>query len=782
MADANIKRPQCSEYTGELCEGMLTHYYHDPTNKLFQEVERNEGLLRAIYRLAPRPQCLSSFARFVCSRYVMSCTEVPVTLSDLAGNLHVVKYALPVLANSNVCQKYQTDCADFRGRLSATAKEFVAALPPSMGSSFKVSTLLNFIEPNCDTTAPVGAQYECDSTTYSGMYKYFPEGLYYQMDLGITTATIKTQNFDYDTQYDQSTLLPFTPPISCPAPLVVWEPGVSAMSSQLLGGSCAQPCPSMLFSQHDYKTISTLAIILCTISILASAFLLISYLCFKEIRQGNYFLQFLACIVVITFAFAIGVYIRFDPSTSIQQKYCKNNTDLGTQTENPGCTIQAFLVQFAFLSLSAFFASSGFDLFLKIVLTVEIRPNTQYDYLLSLAYYFWGWTVPLTLTVVAAATESLGPGDLGVFFCFVHGRNNGTVPWATAYLPIMIQLFIGCISLSTTIFQLVKLAKRQQADDYERQLRDHNYRPSTAPTLRLANYTVPLFLELVFFCYLMFIVLFRAAVFFSESGWKATATTFVSCLLFKQPFTEHIHRSNPLFPIAECGDKPETIKVGVWYFYQCFLSLVGVATFLVLGTQKIYYQLWSAVVGYYLNIPGLLVWAATTHQAKIYAKRLAKQRRDRQKQLLDAGKTDQLAREAAQSGGEQEIVDQVKQQAQMIKDQERAVLEEKQKKERERQEKQKEQQLNMIAPHLRPMYLVQQRPRKLLPSLIDLANQDNPQWGPKPSSVPDIFELFQLAEEVPHHPEHNHNNNRRQRGGKSQYQSYYEDDFIDDFE
>eukprot|EP00461_Guttulinopsis_vulgaris_P001428 UN01428 len=302
-------------------------------------------------------------------------------------------------------------------------------------------------------------------------------------------------------------------------------------------------------------------------------------------------------------------------------------------------------------------------------------------------------------------------------------------------------------------------------------------RSNQAPSLRLANYVVPLCLELVFFIYLMFIVLFRAAVFFSENDWNVTAEGFVNCLLTVNPLTEQMELNSrgteATVTIVDCGSKPDTIKMGIWFFYQALLSIVGVATFLVLGTQKIYYQLWSAVVGYYFNIPSLLVWAATTTQAKVYAKRLARSRKERNKRLAEDGQ------QSAQAAEEEDpkILDKVRQQEKMIKDQERQQFEEKQKKERERQQQQQTANLNMIAPHLRPMYLVAQRPRKVLPSLIDLAQQQESSWGPKPANIPDIFELFNLATDSSAATRQNRGN----ANGNNRYNNtdYYDDDYME---
>lgn len=739
--EAQLGRPTCQPYpqSGGLCSGLLTNSYVDPGNKAVSNlIEQSTPLLRSLFALAPahgEDQCVKALAQQVCSRYTMSCTEVPITMGDQEGGIYAVKYALPVLPHQSVCQNYQKHCTSFIQQLSQMSGSV---------SSAQFQGAIALLDPACDGKSPVGATYECDGQNFSSTFDLFPQSTYYSMSLGVSQASIRTNNFTYATQYDQSVVLPFYPDITCPPPLVIPDSQDGAENGRVAKTSCALPCPSMLFTEGDYQAVSTTVLVITTISLICAIFLVGSYMFFKEIRQGNYFLQFLFCLILICGAFAIGVYTRYSPHKSVQAHYCVSNTEIASQTQNAGCTVQAFIIVFALLAVSAFFASSGFDLFLRVVLQVEVRPHTQQDYLLNLAYFFWGWTIPLLLTTIGAATESLGPADLGMFYCFVHGRKNATVPWAVCYLPLMVQLFIGCVSLSTTIYQLVRVAKRQQEEEFERQNRDYNYRSNAAPTLRLGNYIVPLMLELVFFLYLGWIVLFRAVVYFLEPSWKRNTEEFASCLLITKPVQQYFNDlipDNQAEPV-DCGKRPKTITLPTWWIHQVFLASLGIVTFCVLGSQRIYYQLWAAVLGYYLNIPSLLVWAATTQQAKIYGKRLARARRARARKLRLKGHTEELLRENAVEGAE--IVQQIKEQDKLVKERLRAEQEEKQKKERERQEQLKQQNLNMIAPHLRPLYMVQQRPRRVLPSLIDAANNPEVQIGPKPTNIPDIFVVFNV--------------------------------------
>jgi hypothetical protein len=191
----------------------------------------------------------------------------------------------------------------------------------------------------------------------------------------------------------------------------------------------------------------------------------------------------------------------------------------------------------------------------------------------------------------------------------------------------------------------------------------------------------------------------------------------------------------------DCGS-PSTIPVGLWWFNQIFMPALGIFTFLVLGTQRIYYQLWAAVIGYYLNFPTLLVWAATTQQAKIYGRRLARQRRMKARKLRKEGATDTAHDQAAVEG--MEIVEQIKEQDKLVKDKLRQEQEEKQKKEREKAQQMQQQNLNMIAPHLRPLYMIQQRPRRVLPSLVDIAQNPDAIIGPAPVSITDIYVTFNV--------------------------------------
>jgi hypothetical protein len=744
--ETKLGRPTCSSYPekGALCSGLLTNSYNDPSNTAIANlVGVATPLLRSLYALAPAHgdnQCVKAFAQQICSRYVMSCTEVPVTMVDAEGGVYAIKYALPVLAHQSVCQNYAKHCGSFIQTLASMQ---------TGGDPTEFQAAISLLDPSCDSKSPVGATYECDGRHYSSTYDIFPRSSQYSMGLAVSYATIRTNNFTYATQYDQSKIIPFYPNVECPAPLVIPDSQDGPDNGRIGTTSCALPCPSILFTEGDYHAISTTALVITTVSLICAIFLVGSYIFFKEIRQGNYFLQFLLCLILICGAFSIGIYIRYSPSLSIQAKYCISNTQIATQGENVGCTIQAFIILFAISAISAFFASSGFDLFLRVVLQVEVRPHTQQDYLLNLGYFFWGWTVPLLLTTVAAATQSLGPADLGMFYCFVHGRANGTVPWATAYLPFMVQLFIGCVSLSTTIYQLVRVAKRQQEEEYERQAREHNYRSNSAPSLRLGNYIVPLMLELVFFLYLGWIVLFRAVAHFLEKRWVAATTSYANCLLVNKPIADYFSMSKGLGPSSlDCGARPKTITLATWWFHQIFLASLGIITFFVLGSQRVYYQLWAAVLGYYLNIPSLLVWAATTQQAKIYGKRLARARRARARKLRLQGRTEELLKEKAAAEGK-EIVEQIKEQDKLVKEKLRLEQEEKQKKEREKQQLQQQQNLNMIAPHLRPLYMIQQRPRRVLPSLVDTAQNPDAQIGPKPIAISDIYTVFNVQNDNP---------------------------------
>jgi hypothetical protein len=734
FGESTVGRPTCQPYPehGSFCSGLLTNSFSDPTNTAIDDViTETTPLLHSLLSIAPSyngSQCAKALAQQICSKYIKSCAEVPVTMMDSEGQVYAVKYALPVLSHYSICTNYAKECGSFIQTISSLQVE---------GDQEEFRRAISLLDPSCDSKSPISAVYECDGIHYSSTYDSFPKSTSYSMGLGVSIASIQTNNFTYATQQDQSKIIPFFPEISCPAPLVIPDMPDDPTNGRIGSTSCALPCPSILYTDNDYKHISTASIVFVTFSFFCALFLFGSYLFFKEIRRGNYFLQFLICLMMVCTAFAIGAYSRYTPGNAIQPQHCISNTQLSTQNDSPGCTVEAFVIVFALLSIAAFFASSGFDLFLRVVLLVEIRPHTQQDYLLNLGYYFWGLTLPLLLTTIATGTDSLGPSDDANFYCFVHGRANKTVPWATFYLPICVQIFIGSVSLGTTIYHLARNAKRHRDAELDRQARDYNYRVSTHQDFGLGAYIVPLLLELIFFLYLGWIITLRVVIHFTDNRTRRAITNYANCLLINQPLSKHFSTE------IDCNGRPGNIPVGLWWFNQLFMASLGIFTFLVLGTQRVYYQLWAAVVGYYLNFPTLLVWAATTKQAKIYGRRLARQRRIKARKLRVQGEVVDKAHQKAVEEGK-EIVEQIKEQDKLVKEKLRQEQEEKQKKEREKALQLHQQNLNMIAPHLRPLYMIQQRPRRVLPSLVDLAQNPEVIIGPAPVSIVDIYTVFNV--------------------------------------
>lgn len=155
--------------------------------------------------------------------------------------------------------------------------------------------------------------------------------------------------------------------ISCPAPLVI--PDDPKTPRRIQNTHCAPPCPSFIFSRTEYVVNSNMFMGVSTVSLFVSIFLFLTYSTFVDKRKSVYVISFLAMILLVSITIFIGAAVAHSENNpdGISGALCRSNSEEMMQPYNDACTVQAALIQFAFLGLCCWWCISAVDLFIKIV-------------------------------------------------------------------------------------------------------------------------------------------------------------------------------------------------------------------------------------------------------------------------------------------------------------------------------------------------------------------------------------------------------------------------------
>jgi len=587
-SETRLVRASCQRYPENgVCANMVSYVYSSPdlgsTGDLppSEDIsvafrEKTYGDLRNVYALAPvfPERCDIALAKYACSRLFMPCYEMEVVLRDLSDNMHVITYPVPQLTHRDACQEYATSCTKLIAQMTSINHP-----------------LALFFLADCDSNSPINARYDCNNMQVPGTGDlWHPRETYYESGLGLVLAN----NFTQDTQPMADAQLTFEPLVSCPAPLVT--PTNPDTPNRLADGSCALPCPTIVFDNQDYHMVDNIVVFMAILGTVCISFLLLTFLTFSEKRHSLNVIPFLSMCTITSVAILLGVFALFRPSgDSMATRLCYTNSDQATMTQYPACAAQGFFILFGMLSLCAWWSISAFDLFIKIVLGVRISTGSLREQAINALHYVWGWGIPLALTIAAAATHSLGPADLDMTYCFVHAREDALVPWLTAYYPLMIYLLVGGFSMSATLYILCKATNKLQQTTGARSKDSWKHYASAISFI------------LIFFLLFLTIIIYRAVAYFSNARWTESATQFVVCLLTQ----------STMLSSDTCGTKPDDVpNVGFWIFVQFVVAGCGFFSFLVYGINPDIYLLWAARLGDIFNIECCIRAGAHTHEGR----------------------------------------------------------------------------------------------------------------------------------------------------------------------
>jgi len=479
--------PRCEAYRGSVCHGLLgagsgEDGVYIPAGYTQELVEsRIELGYRWTWNLAPLANgCQLALARFICNQAFMPCSYA----QPLGPG--TPKTVLP----RALCRRH---CLDFESRCSAVG----------------LFVLMEQLRPNCtsigsETSTLFPPKRDCTGAIIERSN---------QPDFPINETTFQpgltSRCNDYATNSTggalSDSLMQASVTQVCPHPLVV--PTNPDTDQRVLGGPCANPCPTLMFNSEQYHRADMIILVTSCFSFVLGWWTLLSWLLDKSKRSQFAIVSFLFCSVCLSCFLLIEVIVWVagggrvgggGPDGGVVGNHlasagCATNTDMSDLSTvhlskqsmwvTALGTIQIYNVE----CMVAWWALNSVDLFMKVVLNSQIVYPSRAWYIKRYIFFAIGFGLPLIVASLSVALGISGTGGLGVGFAAVHTSTSpdrssvdGILDWPVFYLPIILACFIGLITWSATMATFIRSARRTAAATHVAQRRLKAYNNSTA--------------------------------------------------------------------------------------------------------------------------------------------------------------------------------------------------------------------------------------------------------------------------------------------------------------
>ena len=410
-----VPADQCVELSPtSICRGVVDYPIYLPWsyygNQSLIENQVATTFTQAFITAATGNGCLESLEKMLCSLVYTRCdrTVLPTSLtpyltpgSPLAQAVPFLQLPFPQLPCSSLCDRVQTQCAVL---LSSNAQLAAYANCSAMGTVLTPTM-------NCAGAAidAGGANFPNKTSTLATLtLNGYPIPLVSQCNQFISTYPTNVSDV-----------------FTCPFPLVRSSSGESV--NAILGGSCALPCPSIVFSRDDWSRANRFVIGFIVASFVTSLFLWLTWVIFPVKRKQTNTLMFNSCTLWLSFTMLImSIHSGGRPSTIS----CMNDSDYNTQSQGGMCLYVSMCFFFFSIAGVGFWFTASFDLYLKIVLNLKIDMIKQKK--LNRAYMSLGWGMPGVLLIIALGTHSLG-GTGGTPWCFFQNEAPDYADWVSRH-------------------------------------------------------------------------------------------------------------------------------------------------------------------------------------------------------------------------------------------------------------------------------------------------------------------------------------------------------------
>lgn len=337
-------------------------------------------------------------------------------------------------------------------------------------------------------------------------------------------------------------------------------------SNAILGGICATPCPTMVFTRDEWSDSDRFYTGLVIASFCTSFLLWLTWAIFPVKRQQTVTFMFHTCALVLAATMlAMDIYAKMKPS----QISCRNASEYHSQSDGGMCLYQALVFFYVTLTCVAFWLACTLDLYFKIVLSMRFTPLQRRK--LNRVYCLAGWGVPLALLIPGLALEAFG-GSTGTPWCFLLDSNPHYLDWAIFYGPILLQLVIGSFCMTSILLAMVRSARATSTG---------SSKPDTWWKAQLR----PFFFIFIFIFIFTFIVAYRVRNYIKNDDYEASATVWVACVI------------STLGDLDTCGEKPaDTPNLGLWYMIQLTVAGQGLLNSAIFLGQRNNFELWYGLL------------------------------------------------------------------------------------------------------------------------------------------------------------------------------------------
>jgi len=350
---------------------------------------------------------------------------------------------------------------------------------------------------------------------------------------------------------------------SCPPPLV----SVTGSEGGILGGTCAEPCPILMWTESEYKKMDIMSEVLGIISLLTSAFITLTWIVFPKMRQKQYIFWFFVCSFFLSLFLWIGLRLR--GSDVAASTHCKSPTE---EYQMGGyCIFQGMTTIYFLISGTAWWMIQSLDIFLKVVLEIRFLDGSTESTIREIAYHVFAWGIGAVCVIGALAFEQIGGYNNGASFClFSTGRNyTGSAPDASYgffYYPLIVMCALGVIGIAATFIKLVI------------------FKFSTKSAITVAAFIRIFILVITMLGVCVIIVLYKFLGADNVEKWRQSAEEFYTCLLFA--------KDNP-FEQINCGSNPKLrMPIALKFLYDLIPIAPGILCFLCYGITAELYTSW----------------------------------------------------------------------------------------------------------------------------------------------------------------------------------------------
>ena len=506
--------PSCLAYSGSICHGVVNYPVYVPASMSIRAVEAELSVsLSSALLVAPVASgCRDALLKQMCSIAFLPCDTTAV---QRATGLPL-SYPFPRLPCASACEETQATCGAFLEQFPQLAA----------ATSCNTSNLLPAYQTCSGAVIPAQPDYPAAATTFA------------VLTADNNTVAVSSSCYAPPTTVNVS--------IACPAPLV----SAPSMSDDgILGGSCAVPYKSLLWSADEWTMGDTLMVAFSALSFVSLSVIMLTWTIFPVKRRQHHLHMFMLCQFLISLVFIVSLLATHSKPSNIGLPYPTSPSPVDSTV----CVFQSAMLVFVVNAGVFWWTFIAFHLFLKVVL--RCRLTTSHNNILTAVYHAVTWLVSLLLTLIGGVGGWYGRSSV-VPWCFFRDDSPASADWLLFYVPIGVRGVVGCVLMLAVMVGLYKQGRlvsgmRARGGKVGSGRRQTNCCNNVRPLLFVGQ----------FFIIFFFLIVFRAILHFHQTTYTDSTTDYVTCLLTAAD-------------TASCGTRPQ-LGPSVALFYLIILTTAG---------------------------------------------------------------------------------------------------------------------------------------------------------------------------------------------------------------